>query len=203
MERMVEKGKHGYYILSDRGTFGVEVDQYGEIEKTRFTGTVVDRLGEYEKSGMEPYEVQSMNQMWSSDAKELQRMKKNYEEIITKYQELLYDLCVDDSGSQVVALDKIVQMAEGVKRGVCRTLPCKIGDMVWVIDTIHNRIRSQKVTSIHYWENNYEEENHGFVETSYISESGEYAKMKRKFSDFGKTWFASKEEAKKFYEGRK
>ena len=41
MERMVEKGKNGYYIPSDRGTFGVEVDQYGEIEKTRFTGTVV------------------------------------------------------------------------------------------------------------------------------------------------------------------
>lgn len=102
----------------------------------------------------------------------------------------------------MVALDEIIALASAKKKGVCRVLPCKVGDVVWVIDTSHNRIRAQKVTSVHYWENDYQEDNHGFVETAYISEGGECAKRKRKFSDLGKTWFTSKEEAFKHFGGK-
>lgn len=62
---MTEKGPNGYYIPAERGTFCVEVDHYGKIDGTRFTGTVVDRLGAFEECGMEPEEVQQMARDWT------------------------------------------------------------------------------------------------------------------------------------------
>lgn len=62
---MTEKGIDGYYIPASRGTFCVQVDEFRKIEGTRFTGTVVDRLGKYEECGLDPEEVQQMAHDWT------------------------------------------------------------------------------------------------------------------------------------------
>lgn len=104
MERMVEKGKNGYYIPSDRGTFGVEVDQYGEIEKTRFTGTVVDRLGEYEQSGYGPGDFDKLCREMSrlrlkARCKTYEEFKKklDYPEYVLRYLRQRWGMKPDDT----------------------------------------------------------------------------------------------------------
>lgn len=146
MDRMTEKGPNGYYIPAERGTFGVEVDRYGKVDGTRFTGSVVDRLGEYEQCGMEPYEVSSMNQMWSSDAKELQEVRKGYEEILTKYQELLYDLCFDEDGSHVVSLDEVIALAKAKKEGRCIVLDSPVSGTAQVL--VDGKLEERKVKEV-------------------------------------------------------
>lgn len=114
--------------------------------KQRYEGEIVDRLGEYEISGMEPYEVQSMKQMWSSDAKELQQMRKNYEELITKYQELLYDLCFDDDGSQVLPLDEAIALAKAKREGRCIILDSPISGTAQVM--VDGKLEERKVKEV-------------------------------------------------------
>lgn len=121
MDRMTEKGPNGYYVPADRGGATMIYAPQAEV-KQRYEGEIVDRLGEYEKSGMEPYEVPSMNQIWSSDAKELQELRKKYEDLLTKHQELLYDLCVGDDGEPLLKLDEIIALAKAKKEGRCIVL---------------------------------------------------------------------------------
>lgn len=151
MERMVEKGKHGYYIPSDRGTLGVEIDQYGEIEKTRFTGTVVDRLGEYEQTGYEPTDFDNLcremsNLRMSLGYKTYEQMKEHYVDAITKYQELLYDLCFDDNGSQVVSLDEIIALAKAKKDGRCIVTDSPISGTAQVL--VDGKLEERKVKEV-------------------------------------------------------
>lgn len=42
-------------------------------------------------------------------------MKNNYIEAITNYQELLYDLCFDDNGSQIFTIDQVKNYMKTLK----------------------------------------------------------------------------------------
>lgn len=68
--RMTEKGPNGYFIPAERGRFSVDTewpkDFYGsKWPKVKFTGTIVDRMGQYEDCGLEPQEAIQMAQDWT------------------------------------------------------------------------------------------------------------------------------------------
>lgn len=145
MERMTERGEDGYYVPAARAGATIIYAPQAEV-KQRFEGKIVDRLGEYEECGMEPHEVKSMNQMWSSDAKALQQMRKNYEEIIKKYQELLYGLCFDDDGSQVLTLDEVIALAKAKKEGRCIVLGSPVSGTAQVL--VDGKLEERKVKEV-------------------------------------------------------
>lgn len=151
MDRMTEKGPNGYYIPAERGTFGVEVDRYGKVDGARFTGTVVDRLGEYEQSRYEPTDFDNLCREMSNlrmklGYKTYEQMKEHYVDVMTKYQELLYDLCFDDDGSQVVALDEIIALAKAKKEGRCIIIDSPISGTAQVL--VDGKLEERKVEKV-------------------------------------------------------
>ena len=145
MDRMTEKGPNGYYVPADRGGATMIYAPQAEV-KQRYEGEIVDRLGEYEKSGMEPYEVESMNEMWSSDAIELQSLQEQYEELMTKYQELIYDLCIGDDGEPLLKLDDIIALAKAKKEGRCIITNSPISGTAQVL--VDGKLEDRKVKEV-------------------------------------------------------
>ena len=143
--KMTEKGPNGYYVPAVRGGATMIYAPQAEV-KQRYEGEIIDRLGEFEECGMEPYEVSSVNQMWSSDAKKLQEVRKDYEEILTKYQEFLYDLCFDEDGSQVAPLDEVVALAKAKKEGRCIVLDSPISGTEQVL--VDGKFEERKVKEV-------------------------------------------------------
>lgn len=145
MRRMTEKGPNGYYVPADRGGATMIYAPKGEV-KQRYEGEIVARLGWYEEAGMEPYEVSSINEMWSFDAIELQSLKEQYEELMTKYQELIYDLCIGDNGEPLLKLDEVLSLAKAKKEGRCIVMDSPISGTAQVL--VDGKLEDRKVEKV-------------------------------------------------------
>ena len=150
MWRMTERGKDGYYVPVNRGGATMIYAPQAEV-KQRYEGEIVDRLGEYEQPGYEPTDFDNLcremsNLRMSLGYKTYEQMKDHYVDAITKYQELLYDLCFDDDGTQVVALDDIIALAKAKKEGRCIVMDSPISGTAQVL--VDGKLEERKVEKI-------------------------------------------------------
>lgn len=120
-----------------------------------------DRLAAYEDTGMEPEEIKLM--------KEREEWQP-FEKITSAFG---------------VPLDRICELAEADKDGRCVALPCKVGDMVYVVDTVNGitDVYERHITAImcNGWDGEF------FVKLGLF---GSY-----RIADFGKTVFLTREAA--------
>ena len=150
MGRMTEKGPNGYYVPANRGGAAMIYAPQAEV-KQRYEGEIVDRLGEYEQTGYEPTDFDNLcremsNLRMSLGYKTYEQMKEHYVDAITKYQELLYDLCFDDNGSQVVSLDEIIALAKAKKEGRCIVTDSPISGTAQVL--VDGKLEDRKVKEV-------------------------------------------------------
>lgn len=103
MQKMTEKGRYGYYIPAERGNISLCSGIYGKGD-VRYTGSIADRLGEYEQCGYEPTDFDSLCREMSrlrlkAGCKTYEEFKKkfDYPEYILRYLRQRWDMKPDDT----------------------------------------------------------------------------------------------------------
>lgn len=142
MGRMTEKGHNGYYIPADRGGATMIYAPQAEV-KQRYEGEIVDRMGEYEKCGLEPEEVWQMAHDWTK-----------YETAMSYVDELggvsglkqLRNLCIGDDGEQLLKLDEIIALAKAKKEGRCIILDSPLSGTAQVM--VGGKLEERKVKEV-------------------------------------------------------
>ena len=145
------------------------------IAQSAFRQRCVERLAEYEDTGLEPEEVLP---------------KDKADEIALKL------MCLADLES-LCSYTRLRELAEADKDGRLVVLPCKVGDTVWITGSVR-RLYSEKVRTFFCGNPSY---NRGMSDNSVqmIRTTG----CDIPFHEFGKTVFLTREEAEKALEAMK
>jgi hypothetical protein len=172
------------YLASGAADYNYPADCYGgndcndRAAKSAYRQTCVERLAAYEDTGLTPEEVLP---------------KDKADEIALKLMRLadLESFC---------SYDRLRELAEADKDGRLVVLPCKVGDTVYMIERIFDidngvcdEICARKV--IGYGGNN--------LNKLWLIGSGGICNVSIFVSEFGKTVFLTREEAKKALEAMK
>lgn len=134
---------------------------------------LANRCAAYEDTGLEPEEIEKLCDM---DRR-------------AKMAEMLRD--EEKNG---ISTDCLRELVQADRDGRCVVLPCKVGDIVYLVNHHLGRIFENEVSNFLV---GYESDNRNTINTVYIGKFGGKTFRKWKFQQIGKTVFLTREEAEK------
>lgn len=165
MERLTElhyKKSDGYYTRCSEHCNDIcdcNCEKWGEI---------VDRLGAYEDTGLEPEEIE-----------------KNKQDVEAGYLKVT-------ARRYGIDVSRLRELVEADREGRCVVLPCMIGDTVYVLNHHLGRVFENEVAGFSV---GYQSDNRNSVSTVYVGKYGSKTFRRWKFQQFRKTVFLTREEA--------
>ena len=89
-------------------------------------------------------------------------------------------------------IERLRELVEADKEGICWVSPCKVGDTVWIVNHHLQKVFENKVSKVVVC---YESDNKNYIETIHIGKCGTKTFKRWKVQQFGKTVFKSEKEA--------
>lgn len=121
MERLTIRNSEGIGVLKQP----FECERCGDLQWSLpdlGNGSPVDRLAEYEDTGITPEQIREIDRLYAEKCKELSEIQKSY-------------LTGMELANMAIGLKKLREYRELEEQGKLLKLPCAVGDMVYRINT--------------------------------------------------------------------